>query len=852
MSFSAGFARGVASVEAIKRTQLERDRLTESTRRFDVQDKRAQAVHDEQMRSVEANKAANEYDAWSESVLADPQFQNEDGSLNEELLAKHPAVLARLTEFANGNPAAQEYLRSTTGDHSVNGVSRLIPAGGDQLGAMLQVQGADGQSYEAPMTANRSSDPNDPVQTFSIRELDRILSKKWSGYRPESQGLSAARDELGVLRGDAPEQAPSAQNQALSSGVAQPQVPADPAATPPPGPYKSPSSAVTQSQAPSSAVTTPEQRAATGSLAARQSAQDEASAPSGVIAKGKKAYQDWKDSGRAEWLGKALDTENTMLGADIRRQPERYSKDYARLRDRLAGEHTPEEMAQLDELFRPSLEADRQKVMDEMPKFKPGSIAAKRAQARFDNLSVLLDREAMQQPPVKAPRVADVSTPAKVAKTAENIPEPTNTQIVDSINKMSVPTKASVRSGKPSNAQLLAAMRLQKKNVLDGEQIAKYARTGKFNTDEFQFLTAGGSVWRANKTDGSLTTLVDGTSVTSAEDYMKYAEKGYEQINGMLKGEELSMSDFHRRVGEEIRALRERGIDASPAALYNNPAAQGILVEAYKEAKAADRESGWLTPEKEGMLRDALDTRYGSPQSPYEYLPGNRRINVSEFARQNNMSEEDARKAINDYKGRQDGPFNGSAGADSPVEAAKQALPPVEDLDFGTRLVRQIAEGEGTSESQAQKRGFNSGYDVPYGYGKYGKPDRPLTEMTVAEVRDFQRKQIAATRGKVPGTKQGTGAVGKYQVVFGTLKDMQKQLGFKDTDKFSVELQDRIGLALLNKRGYQDYKDGKITKQEFQKNLAREWASIADPDTGKSYYGQATGTSLEELEAAFN
>ncbi|GAF98266.1 unnamed protein product, partial [marine sediment metagenome] len=132
-----------------------------------------------------------------------------------------------------------------------------------------------------------------------------------------------------------------------------------------------------------------------------------------------------------------------------------------------------------------------------------------------------------------------------------------------------------------------------------------------------------------------------------------------------------------------------------------------------------------------------------------------------------------------------------------PMAVAGEPTSATSAPDRGVKLVQQIAEGEGTTDAQAQAKGFGSGYDVPYGYGKYGRPERPLTEMTVGNVRAFQRQQIAATKGKVAGTKLGTGAVGKYQVTFGTLNDVQKKLGFKDTDTFDAVLQDRIGRALL-------------------------------------------------------
>lgn len=181
--------------------------------------------------------------------------------------------------------------------------------------------------------------------------------------------------------------------------------------------------------------------------------------------------------------------------------------------------------------------------------------------------------------------------------------------------------------------------------------------------------------------------------------------------------------------------------------------------------------------------------------------------------------------------------------APSPAEGGAEG-------DRAIRLIQQITKGEGTTDATAKAHGFSSGYDVPFGFGKYLAPSRPLTEMTIAEVKRYQAEQIKATKGKIPGTSGGTSAVGKYQVLRGTLEAAQKELGFSDHAVFDSDLQDQIGAYLLNKRGFSEYLNGKMSKVDFQRNLSREWASIADPDTGRSHYGQATGTTLDELEAA--
>lgn len=119
------------------------------------------------------------------------------------------------------------------------------------------------------------------------------------------------------------------------------------------------------------------------------------------------------------------------------------------------------------------------------------------------------------------------------------------------------------------------------------------------------------------------------------------------------------------------------------------------------------------------------------------------------------------------------------------------------------------------------------GYDVVYGFGDYAKPDKPLTSMTLGEVQDFQRnKLIPATRGKVgAGPDMGTGAVGKYQIVYSTLQEYApKVLGANwKSQPFTPEVQERIAEAIYN-----DKRGGNLKKtwQGLPNNKPGEYANV--------------------------
>lgn len=193
------------------------------------------------------------------------------------------------------------------------------------------------------------------------------------------------------------------------------------------------------------------------------------------------------------------------------------------------------------------------------------------------------------------------------------------------------------------------------------------------------------------------------------------------------------------------------------------------------------------------------------------------------------------------------------------VAAIPQTVPKPEDTpmvdidDFTKRLVDQIADGEGTTVAKAQMNGFASPYDVPYGYGKYGAPEKPISSMTLSEVKQYQKVQIGRTRGTIPGAdpSHGTSAVGKFQIIGPTLRNLQERLNLSDSDVFSPQVQDDMARELMEDAGLSKFLAGEIDRATFQRNLAKVWASIADPETGKSAHGQPVGSTLQEMEELF-
>jgi LysM repeat protein len=181
-------------------------------------------------------------------------------------------------------------------------------------------------------------------------------------------------------------------------------------------------------------------------------------------------------------------------------------------------------------------------------------------------------------------------------------------------------------------------------------------------------------------------------------------------------------------------------------------------------------------------------------------------------------------------------------------------------------LLDRIALGEGADPKKLKaqdKYGIGSTeYDMVYGYGSALAPDKPVTEMTMKELETYQRKLINATKGKVKGTKQGTSAVGKYQVIKtslfgknGTAANPGKnswadKLGLTEDTVYTPAIQEKIGFLALKEAGYNSYINGNRSQDSFQNRIANIWASVAKAD-GTDKYGQGIHTVKKDLEPMF-
>lgn len=137
------------------------------------------------------------------------------------------------------------------------------------------------------------------------------------------------------------------------------------------------------------------------------------------------------------------------------------------------------------------------------------------------------------------------------------------------------------------------------------------------------------------------------------------------------------------------------------------------------------------------------------------------------------------------------------------------------------------------------------GYDTIYNNNQDKLP-KPLTKMTFSEV-------VAAGPGW--SGRFGSSACGRYQFMTDTLKGLRAPEHLTGDEIFSGSLQDTLGYALLDRRGYEKFVTGKMPLNDFAKGLAQEWASFPvleacqgahQPiERGQSYYaGDARNKAL--------
>jgi muramidase (phage lysozyme) len=152
-------------------------------------------------------------------------------------------------------------------------------------------------------------------------------------------------------------------------------------------------------------------------------------------------------------------------------------------------------------------------------------------------------------------------------------------------------------------------------------------------------------------------------------------------------------------------------------------------------------------------------------------------------------------------------------------------------------ILSLIGQTEGTDRGD--------GYNETLGYGAYTGGDVNLVGMTLDQIDALQTKML-----RHPDNSWNSSAIGRYQIVRKTLRNLRKEMGLSGSELFDEDMQDRLALQLLEGRGLSKWRAGEIDDSTFLTNLAQEWASLPT-SKGKGFYkGQKAATTPAKVLAA--
>lgn len=123
----------------------------------------------------------------------------------------------------------------------------------------------------------------------------------------------------------------------------------------------------------------------------------------------------------------------------------------------------------------------------------------------------------------------------------------------------------------------------------------------------------------------------------------------------------------------------------------------------------------------------------------------------------------------------------------------------------------------------------NDNYNAYFGNSQ--NTEIKFTDMSISEVLAWQSHFVAQGNA--------SSAVGRYQIINTTLSGLVSRQIVDAHQKFDEATQDRLAIALLERRGSLDYVTKQLGPEQFAANLAMEWAAlprVIGGDPNSSYY----------------
>ena len=146
--------------------------------------------------------------------------------------------------------------------------------------------------------------------------------------------------------------------------------------------------------------------------------------------------------------------------------------------------------------------------------------------------------------------------------------------------------------------------------------------------------------------------------------------------------------------------------------------------------------------------------------------------------------------------------------------------------------------------AQAESNGNYNAY-----FGNARNQAINFTKMSIADVMKWQDEHI----------RQGnaSSAVGRYQIINTTLAGLVNQLEIDRNHTFDQPVQDNLAIALIERRGSEQYVNGELTSEQFAASLAKEWAGlpkVIGDNPNDSYYASdginAAHVTVDQIKKA--
>lgn len=159
-------------------------------------------------------------------------------------------------------------------------------------------------------------------------------------------------------------------------------------------------------------------------------------------------------------------------------------------------------------------------------------------------------------------------------------------------------------------------------------------------------------------------------------------------------------------------------------------------------------------------------------------------------------------------------------------------------------VYRPLLDLIGLTEGTDKRRGGGParGYNETLAYGRLTGGDVDLVLMTLTQIDALQTRMLQHRENV-----WNSSAVGRYQIVRTTLRNIRKTLNLSGAELFDRDMQDRLGCFLLGQRGIDKYLAGRLSEDTLLLNLAKEWASLPTA-AGKGYYsGQSAAVKPDQV-----